>query len=122
MNAIQLRNTNINPEKLHEEIIAVLGKAVAPGLSWTDADILVHIEVEITQAIRDIVDSIVLVHDPAVLTAAQQRRANLKAERIANATPIDPENITLRDIARRLRWLEKEIRAWLNDTDDNDAA
>lgn len=113
MNTINYPNTNLNPNRLSEELRAVLGAAVIPGISWTQDEIRVHVSGAITRSILDTVDTVITAHDPAALTDAQQKRADLIAERIANSTPIDPDDVTIRDIARRLRWMEKEIRARL---------
>lgn len=107
----------INPEALDAELRAALGDK-ASGISARRGQVVVHLTDEASNADQDQARSIVLNHDPAVLTphqaAEQARRTQLTQARQLNALPLDVaaydgESALIQALAERIARLELEI-------------
>lgn len=117
MQQIEVERRQINSQALTAELRAVLGEQML-GLSTRPDAIVVYLAdgpIDETE-IRRIVTN----HDPAQLTARQQaqqqRRADLVAARaeqneVLNVSEFESLSPAMRQLARKLRWLELEVRS-----------
>lgn len=110
MQNVNIDRVKVNPAGLDAELRAALG-AVVKGISVSGGQVIVHLDDGATQAQIDQARGVVDAHDESRLTPAQQAQLDLEAEREGYALPLDPLVISLEDLARRMAWLEKEVRA-----------
>lgn len=111
---ITVDRLDINVELLNEDILAAL-PGVALGITTGRGLVNVHLidsatDTDITTATRVVYD-----HDEKALSIGQQRQqqqaADIETGRITYAdTIIDADHITLSSLARRVMWLENELR------------
>lgn len=83
------------------------------GLSWTDGLLRVHLVPDGAvdmESLEGQVDDVLRLHDPMTPDIEEEKQAALAADRVTFAAALDPENITLGALARRVAWLEREIR------------
>lgn len=119
MQNIIVKRQTVNLEALDETIRAALGDVVT-GVSSRPGAVVVHLIDAATTTQANQAQQIVLNHDASELTAEQtaeaQRRQHLETAREANRSNLDAEGIstadvtTLKQVARKVAWLEQEIR------------
>ncbi len=116
---IRFTRRTINIEALDRTLRDVLQERVI-GVSAGASGIVIHLDDSASDAEIDTVGSILDAHDPALLSERQQceqnRRDQLENDRNTNETPIDLDDFLtqpqiVRELARRLAWIEREIRA-----------
>ena len=110
MQNVIVERQKINTESLDGELRNSLG-ALVHGLSAGRGEVIVHLADRATQADIAQAEQIVNDHDEAQLTAEQQTQAELETERASYVASLDPQTVTLEELAARMAWLEKEIRA-----------
>lgn len=98
-----------NPALLAEELRDALG-ACSPGVSWRGGVMRVHIHAPILPQDRARVESVRAAHNPSRLTRAEQVRADLHQQRQQHRDALDPRSVSLEALARRVAWLEAELR------------
>jgi hypothetical protein len=117
MNDIIISRDAVNLEALDADLRAALGDGVS-GVSFSRSIVTVHLTDKAAPDASDIARQIVVSHDPAKFTAAQQqaqeRAAKLDAARKANTANLDTSPFTdplLAELAQKIAWLEQEILA-----------
>lgn len=107
----------VNVEALDEQLRSALAGQVA-GVSVGASGVRVHLTDSATQSQLDQARSIVLAHDPGVLTASQQaevvRSQNLALARTQYGAPLnvsayDSAEALVRALAQKISLLEQEI-------------
>lgn len=109
MDEIVFDRTGFNPELLSQELFDALGGMLS-GVSWDDQSIRIHLLTTGTPEVIRAIDTARAAHDPSKLTREQQKQAQLNADRSTFSDGIDPDIATLRELAERVAWLEREIR------------
>ena len=109
MKNVIVERQNINTQALDGELRAALG-ALVYGISASRGQVVVHLDSAASAQDEAQAEQIVIDHDASQLTAEQQAQADLEAERDSYASPLDPQAISLEDLASRVAWLEQEIR------------
>ena len=102
MQNVIVERQDINVEALDGELRAALG-ALVYGISLSRGEVVVHLDSAATAADEAQAEQIVVDHDETQLTAEQQAQADLEAERDSYASPLDPQAVTLQDLAARKR-------------------
>jgi hypothetical protein len=115
---ITIQKNAVNIEALDADLRTALGEVVS-GLSLSHEGVTVHLIDKATPMHIDQARSIVLAHDPTVLTPAQQaallRRQKLEQSRREQAaseldqTPYIGKDPLLIALAGKIAWLEREI-------------
>ncbi len=106
---IEFELGDANPPLLAEELRAALG-ACSPGVSWRDGVMRVHIHAPVMPQDRARVDAVRAAHQPDRFTYAEQIRADLEQQRRDHRSTLDPRSVSLEALARRVAWLEAELR------------
>jgi hypothetical protein len=118
MQEITINRTSINVQALDDALRTALG-ATTIGVSTRPGQVTVHLLDTATPQQLDQVRAILQAHDPAQLTAVQQRRLDRAALidqlRGQNPIPLNPadfnaETDAIRRLARKIAWLEQEIK------------
>ena len=78
MIAITLRKAALNPDRLHADLAAALGKAFL-GLSHAGETLTLHLTDDAAPALRDQASALALAHDAAARTPDQQAQADRDA-------------------------------------------
>jgi hypothetical protein len=117
MNDIIISRDTVNLEALDADLRAALGDGVS-GVSFARGVVTVHLTDKAAADASDTARQIVINHDPAHLTLAQQKAleqaARLDAARKANIGDLDTGQFTdplLAELAQKIAWLEQEIIA-----------
>lgn len=102
-----------NGELLHSEIEVGLPGMIS-GVSRNGNKTIVNVIKELNVLDRNALDMIVFAHDPTKLTYGQQKSADRQDDKEAGRAffdvAVDPQAVTLADLAERVAWLEQEIR------------
>lgn len=109
MENIIVERARVNPDVLDAELRSALGD-LCFGVSSGRGQVTVHLDDAATQAQINQAQKIVADHDETQNTPAQQARQALEMERESFAVPLNPQKITLKNLAARVAWLEKELR------------
>jgi len=119
MPEIIVERQTVNIPALDQAARAALGDAVV-GVSRRPGAAVIHLIADATRGQIEQARQIMLEHDPSLLTTEQTAEARriqrLQAARQNNTTELDAESInstdltTLRQLARKVAWLEQEIR------------
>lgn len=114
---ITINRKAINLEALDAELRAAL-PGIISGVSLSPAGVTVHFTGRAVPADQTSARQIVLAHDPARLTPAQQaaqsRAEKLSAARRDKGDDLDASRFSdplLGELARKVAWLEQEINA-----------
>jgi hypothetical protein len=115
----------VNIEALDEQLRAAFG-ALTSGFSIVQGQVIVYLADQATSLQIDQARAIVMIHNPSVLTSAQQtalvRRQKLdQARRDYDAAEIDLTQYTGKDpllltLAQKIVWLEREIASLRTDS------
>lgn len=95
----------VNLEKLHEELASVLGVKLV-GVSTGDSAVRVHVQADLSPKERDLIAPVILAHDAAQLTTAQQAAADREMALDALRKPWD--QWTAQDQADFIRVLAEQ--------------
>jgi len=109
----------VNIEALDAELRSALGDVIA-GMSTRPGAIVVHLSDAASKSQANQAQRLVLDHDATQLTSEQSgevdRIQRLRAARQANRTALEVDGIsnndvdTIKRLARKVAWLEQEIR------------
>lgn len=117
---IIMQRTSVNIEALDSQLRAALG-AVTSGVSAGAGGVIVHLAETATPAQIEAARAIILAHDPAALSPAQQaalqqRQKLEQARRDYGASELDLSTYEGKDplltlLAQKITWLERELAA-----------
>ncbi len=114
---ITIDRKDVNLEALDAELRAALPEIIS-GVSLSPAGVTVHFSRRAITPDQATARQIVLAHDPARLTPAQEK-ARARAEKLKDAqrdkgSDLDADKFSdplLNELARKVAWLEQEINA-----------
>lgn len=118
MQNIRIDRSDVNAELLGQELRTALSENFF-GMSFSDQYVVLHFNDEVTSEMVAQGRQIVIDHDATALTDAQQRaqerrtkleQARADREETLSLDDFNLEGPLLRRLARKLRWLELEIR------------
>ncbi len=116
MNDVVMQKASINPEALDSDLRAALGGAVN-GVSYSTGQVTIHLDDAATPSQLQQAQQVVLNHDPALLTAAQQeavarQEALAQLEEAAAAVTLKLADFpgAQQGLAQKVLWLEQAVR------------
>ncbi len=113
MQNVSIDRLVVNVDLLDAELKAAIPDLVI-GMSTGRGQVVVHLEDAATGIDIAAAEDIVNVHDETKLTTTQQkvlqREIDLADGRLSYDVVVDPQTVTLEELAARIAWLEEEIR------------